>query len=159
MAAVPGAACRADGNFCPRELMWREGVWFVFLLCQASVTQLRRVFVPQHLKTVVLRCSAKHREMRTVRCYEGEEEGTSKEDGRFVCPAFFCHKQKKWKWPMFVFTMYIYLNWFCTIMWADSARKIHISSLAVCAGSAVSSTVQILAPLLLSAKLRKSHFD
>ena len=136
--------------------MQREGVGFVFPLCHASVTQLQ-VVVPLHLRTLVLRRSAKCREMRTIRCYEGEEEDMSKEDGRFVCPAFFPHEQKR-KMDNVCF-YYVYLNWFCTVMWADSARKIHISSSAVCAGSAVSYTLQILSPLLPSAKLCKSHFD
>lgn len=52
MAVVSGAACRADCNFCPQELMQRD-VGYVFPLCQASVTQLQ-VFVPLHLRTHVL---------------------------------------------------------------------------------------------------------
>lgn len=58
---------------------------------------------------------------------------------------------------------YVYLDWSCVVPWADSAHKIHFSSLAGCilgvAGSAMSCTLQILAPLLPSAKLCKNHFD
>lgn len=66
-------------------------------------------------------------EMRTIRCYkgEGEEEDTSKEDGRFVCPAAFPHEQKR-KMANDVCFYYGYLNWFYTVTWADSAHKIHI---------------------------------
>lgn len=95
--------------------------------------------------------------MRAIRYYKGEEEDMSKEDGKFVCLAFFPCEQKREMSNVWFY--YVYLNWFCTLTWADSVLKPHISSLAVCAGSAASYTSQILSLLLPSAKLCRSHFD
>lgn len=92
--------------------------------CQASVTELY-VFAPLHSRTVVLRCSAKCREMRTIRYYKGEEEDVSKEDGRFICLAFFPCEQKREMGNIWFY--YVYLNWFCILIWAEP----HVSSLCV----------------------------
>lgn len=117
-----------------QELMQTEGVGFVFHLCQVQV------FVPLHLRTLVLRCSAKCSEVRSGVTKGKRKLCERRMEDLFVLPSSLM--SKKGKWTMFVF-YYVYLNRFSTVTWADSAHKIHIAAWAVYAGSAWSYTLQI----------------